>query len=266
MLARINHIAIISHQYATLGKFYQALFGMQPALDSPPNASISYSDGNIGLQMLVRRDGYIGGLDHFGILVDDLGEVENRLRGYADSNMVQRPSSRPFAAYSINDPDGNHFDLAQGDGKNRKEVYAGATWDQSRSINKFAVRTPHAKRVADFYSHVFELTVLPNDREDGAYYLSDGRVTLAVQPWSMHMFNGMAIKRAGPEHIGFKVENMEAFQGDVLKLAGANPYLAPMPLGGSPESDVRKRFFEEHAIGKYQMADPDGVWIDITDE
>ena len=35
-------------------------------------------------------------------------------------------------------------------------------------------------------------------------------------------------------------------------------YLAPMPLGGSPESDVRKRFFEKHATGKWQMADPDG--------
>ena len=76
MSARINHLAIISHQYAMLGRFYGALFGMQPAADSPLNASVSYGDGNIGMQMLIRRDGYIGGIDHFGMLVDDLAEVE----------------------------------------------------------------------------------------------------------------------------------------------------------------------------------------------
>jgi predicted enzyme related to lactoylglutathione lyase len=265
MPARINHLAIISHQYAMLGRFYGALFGMQPATDSPLNASISYGDGNIGMQMLVRRDGYIGGIDHFGMLVDDLGEVERRVQRYAGSSMVQRPSSRPFAAYSANDPDGNHFDLAQAEGDTRQEIYAKGMWEQSRTINKFAIRTPNAARVADFYAEVFDLTPLPNAREDGAHYLSDGRVTLAVQPWSMEMFSGMAIKRPGPEHIGFKVEDMDTFKSDVAKLAGANPYLAPVPLGGSPESDVRKRFFEEHATGKYQMADPDGVWIDITD-
>jgi hypothetical protein len=45
-----------------------------------------------------------------------------------------------------------------------------------------------------------------------------------------------------------------------------NPYLAGVPLGGSPESDVRKRFFAGQASGKWQMSDPDGNWIDITDE
>jgi hypothetical protein len=37
-------------------------------------------------------------------------------------------------------------------------------------------------------------------------------------------------------------------------------------LGGSPESAVRQRFFQSQATGKFQMTDPDGNWIDITDE
>ena len=74
----------------------------------------------------------------------------------------------------------------------------------------------------------------------------------------------MAIKRPGPEHIGFKVEDMKEYKADVAKLAGANPYLAPTPLGGSLESDVRLSLFEASATGQYQMADPDGIWIDIT--
>jgi len=39
-----------------------------------------------------------------------------------------------------------------------------------------------------------------------------------------------------------------------------------VPLGGSKESDVRKRFLEKSATGKWQMTDPDGNWLDITDE
>jgi hypothetical protein len=39
-----------------------------------------------------------------------------------------------------------------------------------------------------------------------------------------------------------------------------------MPLGGGKEADVRKAMFAKSATGKYQMADPGGVWIDVTDE
>ena len=45
-----------------------------------------------------------------------------------------------------------------------------------------------------------------------------------------------------------------------------SPYLAPVPLGGSKESEVRKTFFQRSATGKLQMCDPDGNWLDITDE
>ena len=76
----------------------------------------------------------------------------------------------------------------------------------------------------------------------------------------------MSIKRPGPDHVGFHVENIEAFRAHVAEVAGANPYLAPVPLGGSPESAVRQRFFASQAGGKLQMTDPDGNWIDITDE
>ncbi len=98
------------------------------------------------------------------------------------------------------------------------------------------------------------------------YCLSDGRVTLALLPWSIPAFEGISIKRPGPDHIGFRVESLDAFKARVAEVAGMNPYLAGVPLGGSPESDVRKRFFAGQAGGKWQMSDPDGNWIDITDE
>jgi hypothetical protein len=39
-----------------------------------------------------------------------------------------------------------------------------------------------------------------------------------------------------------------------------------VPLGGSPESEVRREFFKTSATGKWQMTDIDGNWLDITDE
>ncbi len=91
-------------------------------------------------------------------------------------------------------------------------------------------------------------------------------MTLSIMPWSIEGFAGMSIKRSGPDHLGLRVEDVEAFKHDVQKLGGQNTYLGSRPLGGSPESEVRKRFLERCALGKFQLADPDGNWIDVTDE
>jgi hypothetical protein len=49
-------------------------------------------------------------------------------------------------------------------------------------------------------------------------------------------------------------------------VAEKNTYLAPRPLGGSAESEVRKKLFQKSALGKVQIADPDGNWIDISED
>jgi len=52
-------------------------------------------------------------------------------------------------------------------------------------------------------------------------------------PWSIPIFAGMSIKRPGPDHMGFHVEDIDAFKAHVAEVAGANPYLAPVPLGAA---------------------------------
>ncbi len=270
MFAQINHVAIISHQYNTLGKFYEAVFGLKPSAKGRPASAITIGDGYVGLNLIPRRDGYVEGIDHFGMVVDDVEPVLERMkRKHKNATIVKRPSARPFAAYSGHDPDGNVFDLAQKKEDTRKEVYAeigGGGWAQDRYVNKFAIRTPNAEECAEFYRGVFELDPVNRKSGTAGYCLTDGRVTLAVLPWSIPVFEGMSVKRPGPDHIGFHVENLDAFKARVAEVAGMNPYLAGVPLGGSPESDVRKRFFAGQAGGKLQMSDPDGNWIDITDE
>src|ERR1700686_2595222 len=104
MFAQINHTAIISHQYPMLGKFYEAVFGLKYSSFRIIDAPI-YADGYVGMQIIPRRDGYVGGIDHFGMVVDDVETVLERMqKKHRKANIVKRPSTRPFAAYSGNDP------------------------------------------------------------------------------------------------------------------------------------------------------------------
>ena len=120
--------------------------------------------------------------------------------------------------------------------------------------------------MAEFYAEVFEFKPVNTKAPAGAHQMTDGRVTLTIMPWSISLFEGTAIKRPGPDHIGFKVENIATFKQHVQDVVGACTYLAPMPLGGNNEAEARKAFIAANASGKYQMADPDGTWIDVTDE
>jgi predicted enzyme related to lactoylglutathione lyase len=271
MFAKINHMAMVSPGYPLLAKFYEAYFGLKPSgKTSRPLNAVTVGDGYVGLNINPLRDGYVGGLDHFGMVVDDVELVLERARAkFPGANIVKRPSTRPFAAYSGHDPDGNVFDLSQKSERDKLVgVYAEQTAqeaNQDRYLNKFAIRTMNAEKCADFYAHVFELQPV-NRKSAPGWHLTDGRVTLSILPWNIMTFEGMGIKRPGPDHIGFKVENVEAFKAHVATTAGMNSYLAPMPLGGSKEAEVRKSFLRANAGGKYQMADPGGVWIDVTDE
>jgi catechol 2,3-dioxygenase-like lactoylglutathione lyase family enzyme len=210
----------------------------------------------------------MGGIDHFGMVVGSLETVQERMtRNGSGSGMVKRPSTRPFAAYSGHDPDGNVFDLAEEKSENLNDVYAERD-DEERdcAFNRFAVRTKHAEQCAEFYADVFELQLTNRREGDPNYHLTDGRVTLSVMPWNIGDFVGTSIKRPGPDHIGIKVKDLEAFKSEMKRIGDKNSFLASRPLGGSKESNARRDFFMANALGKLQISDPDGNWLDITDE
>ena len=268
MFARINHMAMISSDYPLLERYYRSLFRFETSGRNDPEASTVVGDGNVGLNILPRRDGYMGGIDHFGMVVGSLETVQERMtRNGSGSGMVKRPSTRPFAAYSGHDPDGNVFDLAEEKSENLNDVYAERD-DEERdcAFNRFAVRTKHAEQCAEFYADVFELQLTNRREGDPNYHLTDGRVTLSVMPWNIGDFVGTSIKRPGPDHIGIKVKDLEAFKSEMKRIGDKNSFLASRPLGGSKESNARRDFFMANALGKLQISDPDGNWLDITDE
>src|SRR5881392_339696 len=149
MFAQINHVAIISHQYNTLGKFYEAVFGLKSSAKGRPASAITIGDGYAGLNLIPRRDGYVEGIDHFGMVVDDVEPVLERMkRKHKNAAIVKRPSARPSAAYSGHDPDGNVFDLAQKKEDTRKEVYAeiaGGGWPRTATSTNSPSARPTLK-------------------------------------------------------------------------------------------------------------------------
>src|SRR6266496_4493098 len=97
MSAKIRHIAIVSDQYALEGRFYEAVFGMKTAADTRPERAVTVGDGYVGLNINPRKAGRPAGLDHFGVEVEDVETVLERLRKHQGADYVQRPSTRPFA-------------------------------------------------------------------------------------------------------------------------------------------------------------------------
>lgn len=265
MFAKINHMAMISSDYPLLERYYRSLFGFKVSGRNDPEASTVVGDGNVGLNILPRRDGYVGGIDHFGMIVDDIETVQARMaEKHTGANIVKRPSYRPFAAWSGHDPDGNVFDLAPKSGENLDDVYADQEESKSARFTRFAIRTVNAEKVAEFYSDVFELQLTNRREGDPNYHLTDGTVTLSIMPWEIEKFVGMSIKRPGPDHIGITVDNLDAFKAEVKRIGEKNSFLASRPLGGSKEANTRRDWFAGNALGQYQIADPDGNWLDIT--
>jgi catechol 2,3-dioxygenase-like lactoylglutathione lyase family enzyme len=267
MSARINHVAITSDHYATNARFYEALFGMKPGKRTLPSSrAISLGDGYVGMTHIPRRDGRTSGLDHFGIEVDDLEDTISRMRKFdPELDALKRPPIRPYAAYSAHDPDTNIFDLSQRNIGFQKDVYADNSGEdiRPRHISHIALRTRNAERCAQFYAEVFGLALL-NRPSDENYYLSDGRMTLAILPWKLSDYYGMDPARTGLDHVGFAVESVDAVKHDLEFLVGENPLMHGRPLGQGSEGEARLKLFQKCPLGCYHFTDIEGVYLDVA--
>jgi predicted enzyme related to lactoylglutathione lyase len=250
-----------------MGRFYEALFHLRTSPRAKPESAVVVGDGYIGLNINPRRAGRQAGFDHFGFEVEDVETVYARLKNkYPSVDVSKRPGNRPFAGVSTHDPAGNVFDLSQRGMENRRDVYEDGDWKQDRAISHFGLRTVMPEILAQFYVEVFELRAQEKPASDPNYYLSDGKVTLIVMPWKINDYLGSGIERPALEHIGFKVESVETFKKDLDTLIGRNPRLSPSPVGAGPEGSARLKLFEASCpFGKFHLADPDGVLIDVSD-
>jgi catechol 2,3-dioxygenase-like lactoylglutathione lyase family enzyme len=265
MFAQMRHMAIVTSNANHEGDFYRDVFGMRRSSLQRAGGAVVVGDGYVGLNLNPRAPGRQAGFDHFGFEVQDVELVFSRLKDkYPKVQVLRRPSNRPFAGISTHDPAGNVFDLSQLGMENRRDIYTDKAEERKRRVSHFALRCVEPEPVAEFYRTVFELTELEKPANDANHYLSDGKVTLAILPWQITDFAGSGIERPALDHIGFKVESMAAFHADMEKYASAYAPRNDRP-DKNPERDVRQKLFAKCCFGQFQMSDPDGVLIDVSE-
>jgi predicted enzyme related to lactoylglutathione lyase len=267
MFAKINHIALISENYALAGKFYEAMFGMRTSSKPRPSRAVTVGDGYVGLNINPKRAGRPARLDHFGIQVADVETVFERLRAsYPRVEWLKRPDSRPFAGITTHDPDGNVFDLSQQNMANRKDIYTEQAGLNPRHINHFAMRTLNPAEMATFYRDVFELEVRNRGTDDPNYYLTDGHITMVLMPWHITDYGGTGIVSPAMEHVGFTVESLDAFNADFERLSTDNHHLRPYPVGSGAEGKARLELSKRSCpLCQQHLADTDGVLLSVAE-
>jgi catechol 2,3-dioxygenase-like lactoylglutathione lyase family enzyme len=268
MPAKINHVAILSERFSAAARFYQAVFGLRGASNDRIVNAITVGDGYVGININPRKPGRPARLDHFGIEVDDAAATMAAMKQkYPDVRVLKRPSNRPFAGLTTHDPDGNVFDLSQRQMANRAEIYLDSEkgWDQPRTVSHFAIRTLRPEAMAEFYADVFGLALANRKPGDEKWVLSDGRMKLVLVPWRITDYDGTGIVSPGPDHVGFKVESIEALKADIAKIGAGNPDLDAKSLSRNPESEVRRKMVASAGLGTFQMSDNDNVLIDVVE-
>jgi len=275
MLTRIQHAAIVSENFAREARFYEAVFGMKRSKPGSAeeekairtNYAISISDGYVGVTVIGRKPGYVPGLHHFGVDVDDVEEAIRRIkRNYPEVAVLKRPSNRPFASYGAHDPEGNYFDLTQEGMANRRDVYVEAGRQHARRIHHIKLRVMNPTVIGAFYRDSFDLKEEEKAPEDPNFYLTDGRVTLIIAAWNMSAFEGAGIDRPGIEHIGFKAESVEAVKKDLAALRESNPEMRERIVSEPKEGERRLALIASCRHGQHQFSDPDGVFVDVSEK
>ena len=266
MFAQMKHLAIVSSNVNLEGDFYRDVFGLKRSGMGRVGGAVVVRDGYVGLNLNPRAPGRQAGFDHFGFEVQDVDLVFARLKEkYPSVRVLKRPGNRPFAGISTHDPAGNVFDLSQRGMENRKDLYVDKDQEMPRRIGHIALRALKPEEIAEFYRTVFELTELEKPANDPNHYLSDGKVTLAIFPWHIDDFEGSGIERPALDHIGFKVESMAVFKADLEKHAHQYAPSTVERPEKNPEREVRQKLFAKCCFGQFQMSDPDGVLIDVSE-
>jgi catechol 2,3-dioxygenase-like lactoylglutathione lyase family enzyme len=107
-MAHIQHLAIRTENPEKLARYYEEVFGWS-RIRTGQGGAVHLSDGHINLALL-NTNGAPSGIDHFGVKIDSLGEVEQGLSKY-EAEIAGRPAERA-AEKRVSDPDGNLIDLS----------------------------------------------------------------------------------------------------------------------------------------------------------
>ena len=150
--------------------------------------------------------------------------------------------------------------------RSRRDVYAEAQREQPRCIHHIKLRVMKPAAIAAFYRDLFDLREEEKSLEDPNFYLTDGKVTLIIAPWKMSDFEGAGIDRPGLEHVGFKVESVDAVKKELAALRETNPEMRERIIAEPKEAERRLALIASCRHGQHQFSSPDGVFVDISEK
>ena len=110
-------------------------------------------------------------------------------------------------------------------------------------IRHLAIFARSPKKMAQFYQQAFAMEVINKAKDDTAFFLSDGYLTLAVLP---HRLEGEAA--AGLNHFGFEIEDLDAVRQKLADFGVEMPKARPA----------------ERPYAEYRACDPEGNQFDLS--
>jgi catechol 2,3-dioxygenase-like lactoylglutathione lyase family enzyme len=268
MIAKLKHIAVVSQNHFTAGKFYELVFGFKASGSGRGVNAAVLSDGYVGFNINGRRPGGIARLDHFGFEVSDVEELRARVSElYPSVQFLKRLDMRPFAGLTMHDPAGNYFDIAHAK-KDLKDVYSDASLTDGEYFGRFhhlVLRAVDPVALCQFYKDLFELKEQARDAGDPNHYLSDGRVTLVIAPWDIQVYGNGNAELPGTDHLGIVVKSLDELQARLHHATSRSPYLRPMGFEIGEEEESRLALLKTCRHGQVQLTDPEGVLLDVLE-
>jgi catechol 2,3-dioxygenase-like lactoylglutathione lyase family enzyme len=248
MGAVIRYIAFLSERPEEQARFYHRFLGTEE-IGRSADGDVAITDGFYNLSFLQIRPGLAEprmelGLNHIGLEVDDLAEVERRYRAYRPRGPVVREAGGIHRGQlRIHDPDGNPVTLSE------MSFGVDGRRQQVPGIRHVAFDAMDTNAMLDFYTEVLGLAELGTSQERRQQglenrFAGDGFTNLAIHPF--YSSNTGHEMRMGMNHIGFLVSDLTGIMNDLGQMTA----VAARPAN-RPFAEVR-------------FTDPDGNRIDLS--
>ena len=250
--ARIRYLAITARDPEALARYYALYFGLW-LLGQSEDGDISMTDGVYNVTFFKQRaalgdeDAQLG-TNHFGVEVDNMAELEDRLARFApDLDLRPERGDLHTGEFRTRDPNGLTISLST------QHFHVPHDYFQLPSIHHVAMAVPNNDAVLDFYVNVFGFRVTSATEQmrqrvppRPSRFAGDGTTALAILPEPALMDEPPdGHRKFGFNHFGFVVPNMEALR-------------RRLPIGTVSRRPSNRPFAE------YRVVDPEGNNFDIS--
>ena len=248
MNSQIRYLAIVSERPQTLADFYSNYFKMRE-LGRSDDGDVALTDGFYNISILKPRDGATErGISHLGIAIEDIGEVEARIKKFAPKTEIREEEGGLFHGdYQVRDPYGQVVSLST------HQFHTPSVERAFPCIRHIATCVHNNDEVLDFYVNVFgfrESTTSKKIRAQNRVvrWAADGATAMAILGDRNHRdMNERESPKDGLNHFGWLVNDIQNF------------------LDSLPEGCISQRP-SSRPMAEYRGFDPDRNPFDMSQD